>query len=76
MLPKRLLPLCLLLLLPLGPAHGQKTTAAADKKEELTLEKLFPKKGLFGPSAQGMAFAHAFEEATKVGLKRPPIAIG
>jgi dipeptidyl aminopeptidase/acylaminoacyl peptidase len=28
------------------------------KKERLTLEKLFPKKGLFGPTAHGMSFSH------------------
>src|SRR5262245_27328635 len=30
----------------------------AVKTEELTLEKIFPRRGLFGPSAHGMAFAH------------------
>jgi dipeptidyl aminopeptidase/acylaminoacyl peptidase len=30
---------------------------AAVKKEGLTLEQLFPKKGLFGPTAHGMAFS-------------------
>src|SRR5260370_739339 len=28
------------------------------KVEPLTLEKLFPKDGLFGPTAHGMAFSH------------------
>ena len=37
------------------PASTQATTREAD--EELTLEKLFPEKGLFGPSASSTAFS-------------------
>ena len=36
----------------------KKAPPPAAKTEELTLEKLFPKRGLFGPSAAGMAFSH------------------
>ncbi len=39
------------------PKADVKTPPPADKPEELTLEKLFPKRGLFGPSASGMAFS-------------------
>src|SRR6266496_1728260 len=58
MLPKRLVVLCLLLFFPAWAVHGQKTGKEPEKKDELTLDKLFPKKGLFGPAAQGMAFSH------------------
>jgi dipeptidyl aminopeptidase/acylaminoacyl peptidase len=36
----------------------KKAPPPAAKSEALTLEKLFPKRGLFGPSAAGMAFSH------------------
>ena len=38
------------------PATTQATTS--DAADELTLEKLFPEKGLFGPSASSTAFSH------------------
>ena len=36
----------------------KKAPPTAVKTEELTLEKLFPKRGLFGPAASGMAFSY------------------
>jgi dipeptidyl aminopeptidase/acylaminoacyl peptidase len=42
------------------PANVTAPKSAKDalKKEDLTLEKIFPKQGLFGPSATDMAFSH------------------
>src|SRR6185369_14371152 len=48
-------------LLLLSHAQGQPAKEAPKppvKAEELTLEKLFPKGGLFGPAAHGIAFSH------------------
>jgi dipeptidyl aminopeptidase/acylaminoacyl peptidase len=54
-----------LVLVLLSSAQAQSTKDAPKppnpvppKVEPLTLEKLFPKDGLFGPSAYGMAFSH------------------
>src|SRR5262249_46070341 len=58
MLSKKFLPLCFLLFLPAAMVHGQKDSKEAEKKDDFTLEQIFPKKGLFGPAAQGMAFSH------------------
>ncbi len=50
---------CLLSLLFLAPAARAEPPAAPPvKADELTLEQLFPKEGLFGPTAHGMAFSH------------------
>jgi dipeptidyl aminopeptidase/acylaminoacyl peptidase len=48
------------------PAHAQAPPREPDK---LTLEKLFPEKGLFGPSASGAAFSH--DGARAAWLHRP-----
>src|SRR5438270_13544910 len=48
---------------------ADKAPPPAGKIEELTLEKLFPKKGLFGQPAHGMAFS--FDGKYAAYLHRP-----
>jgi dipeptidyl aminopeptidase/acylaminoacyl peptidase len=43
---------------PKVPDTKPKPAKETLKREELTLEKIFPKKGLFGPAAFSMAFSH------------------
>src|SRR5216110_919342 len=40
------------------PAQPKNPATVPPKAEELSLEKLFPKDGLFGSQAHGMAFSH------------------
>ena len=46
-----------------------KTKEEKDKKDELTLKKLFPEKSFFGPSAQSTAFS--FDGQYAAYLYRP-----
>jgi dipeptidyl aminopeptidase/acylaminoacyl peptidase len=50
--------LSLLLVAPASTQTANPPAAPPLQAEELTLEKLFPKEGLFGPAAHGMAFSH------------------
>jgi dipeptidyl aminopeptidase/acylaminoacyl peptidase len=67
MRPMHLLTACLALLWGTAVAPGQAKPKPPDPKpkakaalqrETLTLEKIFPKQGLFGPAAYGIAFSH------------------
>ena len=59
-LPGLLAALLLLSALPAQEEGAKAEKAAAEKEDELelTLENLFPEKGLFGPGARGAAFSH------------------
>jgi len=58
MLARCLFVLTALALVPPLPAQPKNSAAAPPKAEALTLEKLFPKEGLFGQPAFGMTFSH------------------
>src|SRR5262249_18786315 len=58
MIPRSLLVALALIVVPTLPAQTKSPTAAPPKAEEPPLEKLSPKKGLFGQPAHDMAFSH------------------